>query len=181
MKQFILKLYIAGRIPRTEQAISSLNEICEKDLASASEVAVIDAAERPQLAENEKILATPTRVKEILAAAPAGRRRPVRIGIWSSSVLDSAIQGCSFPGGRPSMNGRRILEIKVVEKVVERHPGFDVTALAVCRAGGPPRRRHGGWPRRSSPRSSWRGDPPGRTRPACSSPSRSPPRTSAAT
>ena len=65
MKQFILKLYIAGRIPRTEQAISSLNEICEKDLASAYEVAVIDVLERPQLAENEKILATPTLVKEL--------------------------------------------------------------------------------------------------------------------
>ncbi|MBK8210470.1 MAG: circadian clock protein KaiB [Rhodospirillales bacterium] len=65
MKQFVLKLYIAGRTPRTEQAISSLKEICEKDLASAYDLAVIDVLERPQLAENEKILATPTLVKEL--------------------------------------------------------------------------------------------------------------------
>ncbi len=65
MKQFVLKLYIAGRTPRTEQAISSLKEICERDLSSAYELAVIDVLERPQLAENEKILATPTLVKEL--------------------------------------------------------------------------------------------------------------------
>jgi circadian clock protein KaiB len=65
MKQFVLKLYIAGRTARTEQAISSLKEICEKDLASAYELAVIDVLERPQLAENEKILVTPTLVKEL--------------------------------------------------------------------------------------------------------------------
>ncbi len=65
MKQFVLKLYIAGRTPRTEQAISSLKEICERDLSSVYELAVIDVLERPQLAENEKILATPTLVKEL--------------------------------------------------------------------------------------------------------------------
>ena len=65
MKQFVLKLYIAGRTARNERAISSLKEICEKDLASAYELAVIDVLERPQLAENEKILVTPTLVKEL--------------------------------------------------------------------------------------------------------------------
>lgn len=65
MKQFVLKLYIAGRTARTEQAISALKDICDKDLASAYQLAVIDVLERPQLAENEKILATPTLVKEL--------------------------------------------------------------------------------------------------------------------
>lgn len=65
MNQFILKLYIAGRTPRTENAISSLKAICERDLSGAYELVVIDVLERPQLAENEKILATPTLVKEL--------------------------------------------------------------------------------------------------------------------
>lgn len=65
MEQFVLKLYIAGRTARTEQAISALRDICEKDLSSAYQLAVIDVLERPQLAENEKILATPTLVKEL--------------------------------------------------------------------------------------------------------------------
>jgi len=65
MTQYVLKLYIAGRTTRTEQAIAALREICEKDLASEYELVVIDVLERPQLAENEKILATPTLVKEL--------------------------------------------------------------------------------------------------------------------
>jgi len=65
MKRVVLKLYVAGRTPRTEQAISAMKEICEKDLANAYDLAVIDVLERPQLAENEKILATPTVVKEL--------------------------------------------------------------------------------------------------------------------
>lgn len=65
MKKYLLKLYIAGRTPRTEQAITSLKDICEKDLLNEYELSVIDVLERPQLAENEKILATPTLVKEL--------------------------------------------------------------------------------------------------------------------
>ena len=61
-----MKLYIAGRTPRTERAIASIRELCESgDLAGEYELVVIDVLERPQLAENEKILATPTLVKEL--------------------------------------------------------------------------------------------------------------------
>lgn len=65
MSRFLLKLYIAGRTPRTENAIASLREICDRDLSGQYKLAVIDVLERPQLAENEKILATPTLVKEL--------------------------------------------------------------------------------------------------------------------
>jgi circadian clock protein KaiB len=65
MPGYVLKLYIAGRTPRTEQAISMIRAICEKELAGEYELAVIDVLERPQLAENEKIIATPTLVREL--------------------------------------------------------------------------------------------------------------------
>lgn len=65
MTQFVLKLYIAGRTPRTEQAITGIREICERDLGGRYELVVIDVLERPQLAENERILATPTLVREL--------------------------------------------------------------------------------------------------------------------
>jgi circadian clock protein KaiB len=42
-----------------------LRRICEEELAGAYEMIVIDVLERPQLAEDEKILATPTVVKEL--------------------------------------------------------------------------------------------------------------------
>ena len=42
-----------------------MRQICEEELGRTYELAVIDILERPQLAENEKILATPTLVKEL--------------------------------------------------------------------------------------------------------------------
>ena len=66
MTEFVLKLYIAGRTPRTEQAIANIEEICASgDLRENYQLVVIDVLERPQLAENERILATPTLVKEL--------------------------------------------------------------------------------------------------------------------
>lgn len=65
MTRYVLKLYIAGRTSRTEQAIAGIREICERDLSGMYELVVIDVLERPQLAENERILATPTLVREL--------------------------------------------------------------------------------------------------------------------
>jgi circadian clock protein KaiB len=65
MSKFLLKLFIAGRTPRTEHAITNIRQICEAELAGVYELAVIDVLERPQLAEDEKIIATPTLVKEL--------------------------------------------------------------------------------------------------------------------
>jgi circadian clock protein KaiB len=66
MTHFLLKLYIAGRTPRAERAIANIEELCTSgDLPGDYELVVIDVLERPQLAENEKILATPTLVKEL--------------------------------------------------------------------------------------------------------------------
>jgi len=63
--KYLLKLYIAGRTPRSEKSIASLREICERELAGRYELTIIDILERPQLAEDEKILATPTLIKEL--------------------------------------------------------------------------------------------------------------------
>lgn len=65
MSKLALKLYIAGRTVRTEQAIANIRKICDTDLAGKYSLIVIDVLERPQLAENEKILATPTLVKDL--------------------------------------------------------------------------------------------------------------------
>lgn len=65
MGSFRLKLYITGQTPRSERAIENLRKICDDDLASRFELSVIDVLESPQLAEDEKILATPTLIKEL--------------------------------------------------------------------------------------------------------------------
>lgn len=65
MNNFVLKLYVTGNTPRTERAIDNLRRICERELGGRYQMVVIDVLERPQLAENEKILATPTLVKHL--------------------------------------------------------------------------------------------------------------------
>jgi circadian clock protein KaiB len=64
-EKYLLKLYVTGRTERSERAIANLRRICDEQLAGAYEVRVIDVLENPQLAEDERILATPTLVKEL--------------------------------------------------------------------------------------------------------------------
>ncbi len=65
MTTFRLRLYITGRTPQSQRAIDNLRNICESELSGTFEVEVIDVLEHPSLAENEKILATPTLVKRL--------------------------------------------------------------------------------------------------------------------
>jgi len=58
-----LKLYITGLTPKSERAIANMQSICKNELDGRYELVVIDVLERPQLAEDEKILATPTLIK----------------------------------------------------------------------------------------------------------------------
>lgn len=60
-----LKLYVTGVTQRSERAITNLRRICETKLGGEFELDVIDVLEHPQLAETEKILATPTLIKEL--------------------------------------------------------------------------------------------------------------------
>ena len=65
MNKVLLKLYVTGMTPKSERAIANLRRICEQELNGRYELVVIDVLERPQLAEDEKILATPTLTKEL--------------------------------------------------------------------------------------------------------------------
>lgn len=65
MSKSLLKLYITGQTPKSERAIANLRRICEEDLESQYDMVIIDVLEHPQLAEDEKIIATPTLVKDL--------------------------------------------------------------------------------------------------------------------
>lgn len=65
MSDYVLKLYITGRTSRSERAIANLNQICDNELAGKYELHVIDVLQSPQLAEDDRILATPTLIKNL--------------------------------------------------------------------------------------------------------------------
>lgn len=63
--KYLFKLFVTGQTPRSEQAISNLRAMCEARLAGRYEIVVIDVLERPDVAEEQRILATPMLLKEV--------------------------------------------------------------------------------------------------------------------
>lgn len=65
MNKYLLKLYITGCTPQSERAISNLRRICEKEMQGQFEIRIIDVLQSPELAEQDRIIATPTLVKDL--------------------------------------------------------------------------------------------------------------------
>ena len=59
---FVLTLYVTGQSARSQRAVSNLRSLCD-GLGEQCELTVVDVLERPQLAEDERILATPTLIR----------------------------------------------------------------------------------------------------------------------
>lgn len=65
MQKYRLKLYITGRSPRSQEAIDNLRGLLETEFPDSYELEIIDVLEDPQQAEEHKVLATPTLIKEL--------------------------------------------------------------------------------------------------------------------
>ena len=89
MNKYTLKLYITGNTSRSERAVANLRNICEQRLNDAYEMIVIDVLERPQLAEEDRIIATPTLIKELPP--------PMRRMIGDLSDTEKVLLGLDVP------------------------------------------------------------------------------------
>jgi circadian clock protein KaiB len=65
LSKYLLRLFVTGASLRAETAISNLQRICEQELEGQYDLEIIDVLEFPELAEDEKILATPTLIKSL--------------------------------------------------------------------------------------------------------------------
>ena len=74
MNKYLLKLYVAGKTPKSETAVANIRRIGQEELDDRYELEVVDIVEHPQLARDEKIIATPTLIKVLPA--------PLRPGHW---------------------------------------------------------------------------------------------------
>ena len=61
--QIILKLYVTGQTLASRLALDNLKKLIDEELLGMYEIQVIDVLQNPQLAEEDKILATPTLIK----------------------------------------------------------------------------------------------------------------------
>jgi circadian clock protein KaiB len=60
-----LRLYVAGKTPKSVMALSNLEKYCEEHLKGKYKIEVIDLLLQPQLAEGDQILAIPTLVRKV--------------------------------------------------------------------------------------------------------------------
>ncbi|NTW03250.1 MAG: circadian clock protein KaiB [Oscillochloris sp.] len=90
MSNIVLQLFIAGRTPRTERAIATLQQlIAERLVGYACELVIVDVLTDPQQAEERQIFATPTLIKE----SPIPQRRI----IGDLADADGLIAALSLP------------------------------------------------------------------------------------
>lgn len=60
-----LKLFVTGLTARSQTAITNLKTLCEEEFGSDYRLEIIDVLEHPDLAEREKILATPSLIRTL--------------------------------------------------------------------------------------------------------------------
>ncbi len=111
-KTYILKLYVAGNTPNSMRALKTLRNILETEFRGVYALKVIDVLKNPQLAEEDKILATPTLAK-ILPP-------PVRRIIGDLSDRERVLIGLDLLYGELSEEGFEFEEEDAEE-------GFDAT------------------------------------------------------
>lgn len=63
MEQYELTLYVTGQSANSVHAMMNLKRICDENLPEKCKIEIIDVLEQPQVAEEQKILATPTLIK----------------------------------------------------------------------------------------------------------------------
>ena len=92
----VLKLYVTGTTSRAAEAIRKTSEIVDQFLADAR-LEVIDILERPDLAEQDRIIATPT----IVRVSPP----PVRKVIGDISDPNTLLNGLGLVGDHDLKEG----------------------------------------------------------------------------
>jgi circadian clock protein KaiB len=87
-RTYVLTLYVTGHSVRSQRAVANLRELCTR-LAARCELTIVDVLERPQLAEENKILATPTVIRQ--------RPLPLRRLIGDLSDAARVVQWLDLP------------------------------------------------------------------------------------
>jgi circadian clock protein KaiB len=64
-QKYLLRLYVAGTTPRSQEAIRAVTALCEQHLAGRYELEVVDIYQQPTLAKGEQIIAAPTLIKRL--------------------------------------------------------------------------------------------------------------------
>lgn len=87
----VFQIFVTGQSPRSQRAVENLRSLCAATLGDGFAIEVVDVLERPDLAEHERIIATPT----VLRRDPPPPRRV--IGDLSDYELAASALGLVGP------------------------------------------------------------------------------------
>jgi circadian clock protein KaiB len=65
VSKIVLSLFVTGRTPSSERAVVNLRRICDNRINGQCEIRIVDVLENPRKAEEMRILATPTLIREV--------------------------------------------------------------------------------------------------------------------
>lgn len=64
-KKLLLRLYIAGQTPKSLKALTNLKKLCAEHMSDSYQIEVIDLMKKPELAQQDQVLAIPTLVRNL--------------------------------------------------------------------------------------------------------------------
>ena len=97
-EKYVLKLYITGMTPRSQQALRNIKKIIKDNPDNNFDLEVIDIYQQPILAKGDQIIAVPTLIKKLPA--------PLRRLIGDLSQEDRIILGLDLkPTSPPRRRG----------------------------------------------------------------------------
>lgn len=88
-----LRLYVAGKAPRSMAALDNLQRLCEEHLHGKYRIEVVDLLVHPHLAKGDQIVAIPTLVRKLPS--------PIRKVIGDLSNSDRALIGLQVRPVKP--------------------------------------------------------------------------------
>jgi len=62
-EKYLLRLYVSGVTARSRRSILNINAVCKENLQGQYDLEVVDIHQKPSLAKDEQIVATPTLIK----------------------------------------------------------------------------------------------------------------------
>lgn len=62
-EKYLLRLYVSGMTEGSRRSILNINTVCKENLQGRYDLEVVDIHQKPSLARDEQIVATPTLIK----------------------------------------------------------------------------------------------------------------------
>jgi circadian clock protein KaiB len=90
--KLVLRLYIAGQTPKSLKALSNLKKLCAEYMSDSYQIEVIDLMKKPELAQQDQVLAIPTLVRNLPV--------PIRKIIGDLSDTERVLLGLDLSGVR---------------------------------------------------------------------------------